>query len=175
VAEFDPVEALGVLEQHGVLYVVVGALAAAASGAPVVTRDLDITPARDRANLERLATALRELDVRLRTAHDPEGVPFPLDAEMLAGAEMWTLTSRVGEIDIVFEPAGTGGYDDLRRDASRLEIAEGLSVAVASLADVVRSKEAAARPKDLAQLPLLRQTLEQVRERERRGGPEAEP
>jgi hypothetical protein len=45
-------------------------------------------------------------------------------------------------------------------------------VLVASLADVVRSKEASARAKDVAQLPLLRQTLERVRELERREGPE---
>lgn len=167
-AEFDPVEALRVLERNRVRYVVVGALAAAASGAPVITRDLDVTPARDPANLERLATALRELDARLRTTSDPEGIPFPADGKMLAGAELWTLTSRVGELDVVFQPAGTRGYEDLCRDARRLEVAEGLSVLVASLADVVRSKAASARAKDLAQLPLLRQTLERSREREQR-------
>jgi hypothetical protein len=155
-----------VIERHGVRYVVVGALAAAAAGAPVVTRDLDITPARDRKNLERLAAALRELDARLRTASAAAGVPFPVDAHVLAGADIWTLTTRVGELDIVFQPAGTDGFDDLRRGAARLEIADGVEVLVASLADVVRSKEAAARAKDLAQLPLLRQTLERLRERE---------
>lgn len=165
-ADFDPAEVLRVLERHGVRYVVIGALAAAASGAPVVTRDLDVTPARDPENLERLATALRELGARLRTS-DAQGVAFPIVAEMLAGAETWTLTTSAGDLDIVFQPAGTRGYDDLGRDASRLEIGEGVSVLVASLADVVRSKEASARAKDLAQLPLLRQTLERVRERER--------
>ena len=165
VAEFDPVEALRILERHGVRYVVVGALAAAAAGAPVVTADLDITPAPDPENLERLASALRALEARLPTPSDPEGVPFPVDAEMLASAEMWTLTTRVGELDVIFEPSGTRGFDDLRRDASRLCVADGLEVLVASLADVVRSKEASARAKDLAQLPLLRQTLERARER----------
>jgi hypothetical protein len=174
VADIDPVEALRVLERHGVRYVVIGALAAAASGAPVVTRDLEITPARDRANLERLAAALGELDARLRTPADPNGVAFPVDAEMLAGAEVWTLTTSAGELDLVFEPAGTRGYDDLRRDASRLEIGEGVRVPVAALADVVRSKEASGRAKDHAQLPLLRQTLERVRECERQRGFEPE-
>src|SRR4051795_5178330 len=91
VADFDPAEALRVLERHGVLYVVIGALAAAASGAPVVTRDLDITPARDPANLERLASALVELDARVRTPTDPDGVAFPIDAETLADGDTWTL------------------------------------------------------------------------------------
>ena len=136
---------------------------AAASGAPVVTRDLDIAPERTPRNLVRLAAALRELDARLRTVADATGVPFVIDEVTLAGADLWTLVTRAGELDLVFEPAGTRGFDDLRRDASRLDVGEGVSVLVASLADVVRSKEASARPKDLAQLPLLRQTLERRR------------
>ncbi len=43
-----------------------------------------------------------------------------------------------------------------------------LTVLVASLADVIRSKEAAGRAEDIAQSPLLRQTLERLAERERR-------
>lgn len=159
---------LGALEEHEVRYVVIGGIAAAAAGAPIVTADLDITPASDRPNLERLAAALEPLGARLRTPHDPEGVAFPVDARMLATAETWTLTTRAGDLDIVFLPAGTGGYDDLRRDAQRLELAGGLEVMVASLADLIRTKEAAARAKDLAQLPLLRQTLERIRDRARK-------
>ena len=167
-AEFAPLDALHVLERHDVKYLVIGALAAAASGAPVVTRDLDITPARDAANLQRLAAALRELGARVRSPSDPNGVAFVVDAETLAGAETWNLTTNVGELDIVFQPAGTRGFDDLRRDAVRIEVAHELRVLVASLADVIRTKEASARAKDLAQLPLLRQTLERLRDRERR-------
>ena len=59
------------------------------------------------------------------------------------------------------------GYGDLRRDA-RLETIDGVEVQIASLADIIRSKEAAGRFKDQAQLPALRRTLELVRERERR-------
>jgi hypothetical protein len=66
-------------------------------------------------------------------------------------------------------PAGTRGYEDLRREASPLRQGRGLVVLVASLRDVIRSTEAAGRDEDLAQLPLLRRTLEQIRERERMG------
>jgi len=154
---------LRVLERHGVRYVVIGALAAIAAGAPLVTRDLDITPDRVSDNLDRLAWALRELDARLRIPHAPEGMPFPVEAAMLATANIWMLTTRTGDLDLVFEPAGTRGFDDLRRDATQLEVAGGATVLVASLADVIRSKEAAAREKDLGQLPLLRRTLERIR------------
>ena len=74
---------------------------------------------------------------------------------------------RGGDLDICFTPSGTRGYRDLRREALRTRVGPGLSVSVASLRDVIRSKEAAGRDKDLAQLPLLRRTLEQIREREK--------
>ena len=74
------------------------------------------------------------------------------------------LTTRAGDVDLMFTPAGTQGYDDLRRGARRERIA-GVTVAVAALTDVIRSKEAANREKDSMQLPILRRTLEQVRER----------
>lgn len=165
-AEPDPLEILRALERHRVRYILIGAAAARVAGAPVVTEDIDVTPAADRENLERLASALRELGARLRTA-EPGGVAFQVDARTLSGAEMWTLTTSAGDLDLCFVPAGTRGYDDLRREASRERLGSGLSVPVASLRDVIRSKEAAGRDKDLAQLPLLRRTLERIRERQR--------
>jgi hypothetical protein len=166
VAEPDLGELLHVLERHGVRYVVIGAQAAVIHGVPVVTEDLDVTPARDRDNLARLAGALAEVEPRIRTASGPEGVPFPVDADFLSTSEMLNLTTRLGALDLAFLPAGTRGYDDLRRNATYIELADGLVVQVASLADVIRSKEAADREKDRAQLPLMRRTLEEIRARE---------
>ena len=76
---------------------------------------------------------------------------------------MWTLTTTSGDLDLVMAPAGTGGYQDLIRDADELRVAVDpeLLVNVASLADVIRSKEATGRDKDRATLPLLRRTLEE--------------
>jgi hypothetical protein len=163
---FEPARILGALTHHEVRFVVVGAIAAIAHGSPLPTEDVDVTPAADAENLERLARALDALDARPRvTGGDP--VPFPHDPEMLAQAEVWTLTTRHGDLDLVLRPAGTRGYEDLRRDARELDLGEGVRVLVASLRDVIRSKEAANRPKDRAQLPALRQTLEVIRERER--------
>lgn len=164
VAEFDPVGLLRVLAGHDVRFVVVGGVAARLRGAPLITQDVDITPERSRANLGRLVEALREVGARLRTATDPEGVAFPFDAEFLESATVWTLTTALGDLDLVIEPAGTRGYPDLVRDAERLVVAldPDLSVQVASLADVIRSKEAAGRDKDRAVLPLLRRTLDEV-------------
>jgi hypothetical protein len=164
VAEFDPVAMLRVLHTHRVQFLIVGGIAARLRGAPLLTQDVDITPAPDRANLERLAGALKDLDARLRTATEPDGVPFPFDAGLLENATVWTLTTKHGDLDLVVSPAGTDGYRDLIRDADELNVATepDLSVQVASLADVIRSKEAAGREKDRAALPLLRRTLEET-------------
>jgi hypothetical protein len=58
-------------------------------------------------------------------------------------------------------PSGTRGYDDLARDARPMAI-RGMEVRVSSLADVIRSKEAAGREKDRLVLPVLRRILERT-------------
>lgn len=163
--EFDPKPTIATLNEHGVRYVVVGAIAAIAQGYPLNTGDLDITPARDPANLERLAAALRDLGARLRVPGDDTGVEFPIDANYLGDVDSWTLVTKHGELDVLFAPSGTRGYPDLHRNSVTIQIAGG-EAEMAGLLDVIRMKEASARPKDLAQLPALRQTLEIVRERE---------
>lgn len=163
---FDPLPILEVLERHKVRFILIGAAAAIVQGSPIPTEDVDITPARDQENLERLASALRELGAKLRTPK--EAVEFPVDGPFLNVGEIWTLSTPHGDLDISFIPSGTRGYDDLKRDAVELELGPGVVVQVASLADVIRSKQAAGRLKDLGQLPALRQTLEVIREREKR-------
>ena len=165
-ADYDPVAMLRVLAGHGVEFVLVGGVAARMRGAPLVTRDVDVTPATSAQNLGRLARALETLGARLRTATEPDGVDMPFDPGLLQSASVWTLVTEHGDLDLVIEPAGTGGYRDLMRDADRMTIAvePELVVDVASLADVIRSKEASGREKDRAALPLLRKTLEESAE-----------
>ncbi len=163
-SEFDPVGLLRVLVERDVDFVVIGGIAARLRGAPLLTQDVDITPATDPPNLERLASALEDLEARRRTAPEPEGVPFPFDPALLEAAKVWTLVTRFGDLDLVVSPAGTNGYTDVVRDADDLRVATDpeLIVKVASLVDVIRSKEAAGREKDRAALPMLRRTLEET-------------
>ena len=144
VADFEPGQILRALEAHHVQYVVIGAIAAIAAGAPILTTDIDVTPARSRENLERLALALRDLGAKLRSVSAPDGVPFPIEPEMLATADSWTLTTSAGDLDLMFLPSGTQGYDDLRSGASKERIA-GVTVSVDALADVIRPKGAEPR------------------------------
>lgn len=164
--DFDPFSIMVVLERHKVRYVIVGGIAAQIAGAPLVTRDLDITPSRDRENLVRLAAALAELGAQILLEDGPPDIDIVLDAETIAGFASLATSTPYGRLDVVLLPTGTRGYDDLARGATReLVTDDGLVVSVAALADVVRSKAAAARPKDIAQLPLLREALEEIRRR----------
>jgi hypothetical protein len=164
---FDPKPILRTLQQHDVAFVVVGLIAAVAQGSPVATRDLEVTPSPAPDNYELLAAALGELGAKLRLP-DGTGLEFPIEPGYLAGGAAWTLLTRFGVLDLVFEPAGTRGFDDLRRQAIELDLGTGKPVLVASILDVIRMKEAAGRAKDEAVLPALRQTLEELRKREGR-------
>jgi hypothetical protein len=157
---FQPAEILGVLERHGVEFVIIGGLAAAVQGSPFLTTDVDVTPRRAKKNLERLSAALKELDAKIRTETVPDGLPFDHDVNSLAGMSLLNLTTRFGDLDISIEPLGTAGYEDLVRDAKAFDLG-GVRVLVASLADVIRSKEAAGREKDRLVLPTLRRLLEE--------------
>jgi hypothetical protein len=163
----DLFDALAALNRHGVDFVVIGAFAAVAQGYPLPTEDLDITPSRDPANLERLAAALVELQAELRLSGGKTH-PFPIEADYLGRADSWTLATTAGDLDIIFTPAGTEGFVDLGRDAVETTLRE-TPVRLASLRDIIRMKEASRRPKDEAQLPALRRTLEVIRRREREG------
>jgi hypothetical protein len=154
--ELNAAAIVAALNRHQVRYVIIGAFAAIAQQAPIpATRDIDLTPEASQENLARLSMALKELGARIRTEAVPDGLPFSHDAASLAAAEVWNLICADGEFDISFHPSGfDGGYAQLAVNAHRLRVGE-VEVIVADLADIIRSKESAGRPKDLRVLPLL--------------------
>lgn len=158
-------ELFACLDRHGVQYVLIGGLAAVLHGSPLPTLDADICPSRTQENLARLAAALSEIDARIRTPDATDGVAFPREAAFLAGVELLNLVTRVGDVDLAFLPAGTSGFDDLARRAVPMRI-RSVTIAVAAMEDIIRSKEAANRPKDRRSLPVLRQLLEELRKRQ---------
>ena len=166
-AVLQPREVFRVLGSHGVRYVVIGNLGATLYGSPLVTGDVDVCPASDEPNLVALASALIDMGARIRTADVPEGLPFACDAAFLRQMKMVNLTTRFGDVDVSFEPSGTGGYEDLSQRAVRIDLRDGLSTHIASLEDIIRSKEAANREKDRLALPTLRLLLQKIQERDR--------
>lgn len=155
-----------VLNKHKVEYVVIGGLAALLQGVPLPrTADIDVTPASDPANKKRLATALRDLNARLRAPGLDEPMEIPLEERTFTGMTTMTFVTRFGPFDISFVPDGTTGYEDLIRHAQVLE-RSGVRIPVASLKDITRSKRAAGREKDAAHLTVLVEYLQSEEDRE---------
>jgi hypothetical protein len=150
--DFQPESVIRLLGRHRVRYVLIGGLAAVTHGAPLITQDIDACYARDQSNLRRLAAALVEVHAQLRGA-DP-GLPLRLDAKTLEAGDAFTFTTDIGWLDLLGTPAGTTGYEDLARTATRFDLF-GYRVLVASVEDLIRMKRAAGRPKDLLALEEL--------------------
>jgi hypothetical protein len=164
VSEFTPEEILRILNKHGVRYVLIGGLAATFYGSVTPTFDVDITPEMTMANLARLSAALTELEARIRVEGIPDGLPFSHDATSLMGITTLNVVTKFGPLDLATQPAGVTSFADWDAGARDLTIS-GIRIRLADLADIVRSKEAANRDKDKAQLPLLRSLLERLRRR----------
>ncbi|MDQ1747306.1 MAG: hypothetical protein QOD07_1569 [Frankiaceae bacterium] len=163
-SDFAPAKIAEVLARHQVACVYIGGFAAYLYGSSLLTTDVDIVPATTKDNYARLSAALKELNARVR-AEGVEPLPFSHDADSLAAAGVWNLTTDYGDLDVTAEPSGTQGYPDLHRASMRADLS-GISIELASLADIIRSKEAAGRDKDRRALPVLRELLaRQLRER----------
>jgi len=151
---FDPIAVLQALDAEGVRYVVVGALGRVIHGSPELTDGIDIVPSTKDENLRRLDDALDELEARRA-----DGKPLKLDRD-LGRHPVLELTTSAGELNLVPEPAGTRGYDDLRRGASREPLGRGVRPSVASLPDHARMLAALGRQQDLEILQTTRRLIE---------------
>lgn len=138
-------QVLEALEQTGLEALVVGSVAAVLQGSPVTTQDLDLlvldTPA-NRQKIERLAQCLG-------------GRP----REVSSLSNVLRIDAAAATVDLLFDrlPGGLS-FESLRSRSVAIDLG-GRTARVASLEDIIASKEAAARPKDQAQLPILRDTL----------------
>ena len=137
---------LRTLLEHDVDFVLIGGLAGIARGSSYPSYDVDIAYARDVPNLERLASALRELDARLRGA--PRDLPFRLDARTLKAGAHFTFETPHGSLDILTDPDGAPPYDKLKAGAGEPAEVEGKLLYVASLDHLIAMKEASGRTKD---------------------------
>ncbi|MGH2736346.1 MAG: hypothetical protein ACRDKZ_12255 [Actinomycetota bacterium] len=160
---FDPTQILRTLAKHGVDHIVVGGVGGVLHGAPMSTDDVDIVPALRKSNLESLANALNEMHARLQVTDEPDGIEMSFTGKDL---QRWivdfrflNLTTDYGRLDILYRPGGTTGYQDLAANAENLDLGD-LEIQVASLEDIIRSKQTVARDRDLEQLPTLRLLLE---------------
>src|SRR5438552_19205030 len=140
---------IGALDDKRVDFVVIGAIAMVLHGSARVTRDLDICYSREPANLRALSAALKPFHPTLRGA--PATLPFVLDADTLRSGLNFTLTCTVGEIDLIGEVAGLGGFAIVKRLSEPMTVYD-RTIQVLSLDGLERAKRAAGRLKDLADL-----------------------
>lgn len=150
---------LAALNAAGVEYIIVGGVAARAHGSARLTDDLDVSYARNPANLARVIRALAPLHPYLRGA--PPGLPFDWSATALRSGLNFTLTTSAGAIDLLGEIVGGGRYEDLLPHALTITLF-GAEVRLLDLPWLIRVKRAAGRPKDLEVIAELEALQEEI-------------
>jgi hypothetical protein len=163
---FDPDRVIATLERHGVEYLLVGGLAARAHGAHRQTADVDCVTNTTRDNLGRMAAALLELNGRLRVGgmsdEEARRLPVVIDASTLLSFGSSTWMTDAGPLDILVElrdrVGGRHDYAELSARAVNYVVGD-IAILLASLDDIVASKEFAARDKDRDALPELNELL----------------
>ncbi|HVO30420.1 MAG TPA: hypothetical protein VMV18_06780, partial [bacterium] len=122
------------------------------------TRDLDVVYGRSEANMHRLVAALAPLKPYLRGA--PPGLPFAWDEKTLRMGLNFTLTTSAGELDLLGEATGGGGYSDLLPHTEEIDLF-GARFRCVDLPTLIHLKRAAGRPKDFEAIAELEALLEE--------------
>ncbi len=152
---------LGVLLGEGVEFVLVGALAAVAQGAPLTTHDVDIVHARTPENLDRLMAALGKVNARYR-GRAPES-PLSPDRAALATAGHSLMTTDFGPLDCLGAIEEDRDFDALVPLSLVVDF-DGYPLRVLGLETIVELKRKSRSPKDRLALPVLEATLKRGRE-----------
>lgn len=153
---------LATLVANEVEFLLVGGLAVGYHGYPRATKDIDIVPAPDAANLARLSAALGELDAELLAVGEfrREEMPVQLSAEALRGGANWDLRTTHGRLDVIQYLAGAleapRDYERLRSRAVPGHYPFG-TVWVAGYDDLIDLKTLAGRDQDLIDIRALRE------------------
>ena len=140
--------------KHRVEYLFIGKGGAILLGYPGATQDVDLFPRKSEENGRRIVSALEELGFDL-SAKDK--------AEIVAGKDFIQIVSGAFDVDLVFAPDGIESYDEAATRAERIE-----NFPVMSIADIIASKRAAGRKRDLVELDLL-EAFRQVYESSKAG------
>ena len=146
------------LGRESVEYILVGGVAAAAHGSSRLTQDVDVVYARNPENLARLTAALAPFAPYPRGA--PPGLPFRWSLEILQSGLNFTLTTALGDIDLLGEITGGGRYEDLLEDTIVLKVF-GIECRCVTLRRLILLKRAAGRPRDLDAIAELEAILEE--------------
>lgn len=155
---FDPKRIFHELNTHHVGYILIGGLARIIQGTSETTHGFDLVPRPTDASLRRLQAALEQLDTQR-----VDGEPLDLTTTDPDLEPLIELTSSAGRINVVHTPPGTHGYDDLRQQATREHLGNGIRAEIASPGDLTRMLETHAPPGHQPHLHELRHITEHER------------
>jgi len=145
---FAPERVIEALNRADVRYVVVGGLAVGAHGVVRATRDLDLVPDPDPANMDALAHALEMLGAE----HPISG---RLTGQALSRPVSMKLVTHAGEVHVLNRMPATPPFAELARDALEVELEHGVAAPVCSLRHLRQMKSASGRPRDAVDLAEL--------------------
>ena len=148
------------LVMEKVEFVLVGGMAAIAHGSASVTEDVDVCIRFDEATMRGVLRALEGTNPRERM--NPARPPLGSDPLRFVGNRNLYVTTDDGVIDFLGEITGLGQYERVGASAVTLQLGD-FSVRVVGLRDLIASKRALARPKDLRvarELEIVLQGLE---------------
>ncbi len=151
---------LEVLSKAGVDFILVGGIAATVHGSSRLTQVVDVVYARSHDNLRRLVDALGEHEPYPRGA--PPGLPFRFDEATLQAGLNFTLTTKLGDVDLLGAIVGGRTYEDLAPHTIEISVF-GLRCRCLDLETLIRVKRAAGRPKDLEAISELEVILGELR------------
>ncbi len=146
-----------VLAEGRVDFIIVGGVAAILHGSVNATFDFDVVYAREQENIERLVQAVAPFAPYLRDA--PPGLPFVFDAVTIKNGLNFTLTTKLGDLDLLGEVIGGKTYEDLLPHAEEIEVF-GVKCLCVGLEKLIHLKRAAGRPKDFEVLAELEAILQ---------------
>ena len=141
---FRPEQARIVAEafaKHGVDYLFIGKGGAILLGYPGATQDVELFPRKSADNGGRIVAALEEIGFALSSADR---------TDIVNGNVFVQISSGPFDIDLVFAPDGIESYEAAAKDSIRVE-----NFPVMAIADIIASKRAAGRRRDLAEIDLL--------------------
>jgi hypothetical protein len=154
----DFAKLLGALTEGQVRFIVVGGAAATAHGSARLTLDLDIVYERTEENVDRLIAALGPGEPYLRSA--PRSLPFQWTPKTIRNGLNFTLATTWGDIDLLGEISGGGGYAELLPYTIMLDLF-GHKCECLNLERLIFVKRAAGRPKDFDAVAELEAIQEQ--------------
>lgn len=134
----------------------IGGMAVIAHGYIRATKDVDIVYDLAPDNCARLADALAELRAEV-TAADTLPPDGRISGEWLATGGQFVFATEQGQLDVLSRMS-VGTFDDLNPAAATTTLNDGAEVAVLSYEDLIRSKRAAGRERDLLDIEELRRS-----------------